>query len=158
VAPTTTSAAGLPVRQPRAKVQPAVEEEVIAPAEQERAVEPEPVVEETPAAALTSESAWQSPADEGWQAAQALLNKTPESKTAAGLPKRTPKAQLVPGSAAPKPQGTTQTAQRPPLPPRTADAVRGRMSSLQSGVRRGRHALIEAYAGDQSSRQNEEQE
>ncbi|RAS64188.1 signal transduction histidine kinase [Lentzea atacamensis] len=158
VAPTTTSAAGLPVRKPRAKVQPAVEEEVIAPAEQERVVEPEPVVEETPAAAPTSESAWQSPADEGWQAAQALLNKTPESKTAAGLPKRTPKAQLVPGSAAPKPQAVTQTAQRPPLPPRSADAVRGRMSSLQSGVRRGRHALIEAYAGDQSSRQNEEQE
>ncbi|MCP2200128.1 sensor histidine kinase [Lentzea flava] len=158
VAPTTTSAAGLPVRQPRSRVKPAVEEEVIAPAEQERVVEPEPVVEETPAAAPTSESAWQSPADEGWQAAQALLNKTPESKTAAGLPKRTPKAQLVPGSAAPKPQAVTQTAQRPPLPPRSADAVRGRMSSLQSGVRRGRHALIEAYAGDQSSRQNEEQE
>jgi signal transduction histidine kinase len=157
VAP-TTSAAGLPVRQPRAKVQQAAEEAVIAPAEQERVVEPEPVVEETPAAAPTSESAWQSPADEGWHAAQALLNKKPESKTTAGLPKRTPKAQLVPGSAAPKPQGTTQTAQRPPLPPRTADAVRGRMSSLQSGVRRGRHALIEAYAGDQSSRQNEEQE
>lgn len=158
VAPTTTSAAGLPVRQPRAKVQPAVEEPVTAPAEQERVVEPEPVVEETPAAALTSESAWQSPADEGWQAAQALLNKAPESKTSAGLPKRTPKAQLVPGSAAPKPQSLTQTAQRPPLPPRSADAVRGRMSSLQSGVRKGRHALIEAYAGDQSSRQNEEQE
>ncbi len=157
VAP-TTSAAGLPVRKPRAKVQPVAEEAVVAPAEQERVVEPEPVVEETPAAAPTSESAWQSPADEGWQAAQALLNKTPESKTAAGLPKRTPKAQLVPGSAAPKPQAVSQTAQRPPLPPRSADAVRGRMSSLQSGVRRGRHALIEAYAGDQSSRQNEEQE
>lgn len=158
VAPTTTSAAGLPVRQPRAKVQPAPEEAVPAPAEQERVVEPEPVVGETPAAALTSESAWQSPADEGWQAAQALLNKAPEAKTTAGLPKRTPKAQLVPGSAAPKPQSLTQTAQRPPLPPRSADAVRGRMSSLQSGVRKGRHALIEAYAGDQSSRQNEEQE
>ncbi|SDO86272.1 sensor histidine kinase [Lentzea jiangxiensis] len=158
VAPTTTSAAGLPVRQPRAKIQKAAEEEVIAPAEQERVVEPEPVVEETPAAALTSESAWQSPADEGWHAAQALLNKTPETKTTAGLPKRTPKAQLVPGSAAPKPQSLSQTAQRPPLPPRSADVVRGRMSSLQSGVKRGRHALIEAYAGDQSSRQNEEQE
>ncbi|MEU3648930.1 nitrate- and nitrite sensing domain-containing protein [Lentzea sp. NPDC034063] len=157
VAPTTTSAAGLPVRTPRSKVQP-VAEEVPAPAEQERVVEPEPVVEETPAAAATSESAWQSPADEGWHAAQALLNKTPETKTTAGLPKRTPKAQLVPGSAAPKPQSLTSTAQRPPLPPRTADAVRGRMSSLQSGVKRGRHALIEAYAGDQSSRQNEEQE
>ncbi|MET9232305.1 nitrate- and nitrite sensing domain-containing protein [Lentzea sp. NPDC003310] len=157
VAPTTTSAAGLPVRTPRSKIQPAVEE-VPAPAEQERVVEPEPVVEETPAAAPTSESAWQSPADEGWHAAQALLNRTPETKTTAGLPKRTPKAQLVPGSAAPKPQSLTSTAQRPPLPPRTADAVRGRMSSLQSGVKRGRHALIEAYAGDQSSRQNEEQE
>ncbi|MDX8143563.1 nitrate- and nitrite sensing domain-containing protein [Lentzea sp. BCCO 10_0061] len=157
VAPTTTSAAGLPVRTPRSKVQP-VAEEVPAPAEQERVVEPEPVVEETPAAAATSESAWQSPADEGWHAAQALLNKTPETKTTAGLPKRTPKAQLVPGSAAPKPQSLSSTAQRPPLPPRTADAVRGRMSSLQSGVKRGRHALIEAYAGDQSSRQNEEQE
>ncbi|WP_285642763.1 nitrate- and nitrite sensing domain-containing protein [Lentzea sp. NBRC 102530] len=157
VAPTTTSAAGLPVRTPRSKIQPAAEE-VPAPAEQERVVEPEPVVEETPAAASTSESAWQSPADEGWHAAQALLNKTPETKTTAGLPKRTPKAQLVPGSAAPKPQSLTSTAQRPPLPPRTADAVRGRMSSLQSGVKRGRHALIEAYAGDQSSRQNEEQE
>lgn len=158
VAPTTTSAAGLPVRPPRAKVQPVVEEPVTAPAEQERVVEPEPVVEETPAAAPTSESAWQSPADEGWHAAQALLNKAPETKTTAGLPKRTPKAQLVPGSAAPKPQSLSQTAQRPPLPPRSADAVRGRMSSLQSGVKRGRHALIEAYAGDQSSRQNEEQE
>ncbi|WP_439662984.1 nitrate- and nitrite sensing domain-containing protein [Lentzea sp. HUAS TT2] len=157
VAPTTTSAAGLPVRTPRSKIQPAAEE-VPAPAEQERVVEPEPVVEETPAAAPTSESAWQSPADEGWHAAQALLNKTPETKTTAGLPKRTPKAQLVPGSAAPKTQSLTSTAQRPPLPPRTADAVRGRMSSLQSGVKRGRHALIEAYAGDQSSRQNEEQE
>ncbi|MFI6101810.1 nitrate- and nitrite sensing domain-containing protein [Lentzea sp. NPDC051213] len=158
VAPTTTSAAGLPVRPPRARVKPAVEEPVTAPAEQERVVEPEPVVEETPAAAPTSESAWQSPADEGWHAAQALLNKAPESKTTAGLPKRTPKAQLVPGSAAMKSQSGTQTAQRPPLPPRSADAVRGRMSSLQSGVKRGRHALIEAYAGDQSSRQNEEQE
>ncbi|WP_229905398.1 nitrate- and nitrite sensing domain-containing protein [Lentzea cavernae] len=157
VAPTTTSAAGLPVRTPRSKVQPAVEE-VPAPAEQERVVEPEPVVEETPAAAPTSESAWQSPADEGWHAAQALLNKAPETKTTAGLPKRTPKAQLVPGSAAPKQPSLSTTAQRPPLPPRTADAVRGRMSSLQSGVKRGRHALIEAYAGDQSSRQNEEQE
>ncbi|SEQ25019.1 Signal transduction histidine kinase [Lentzea xinjiangensis] len=158
VTPTTTSAAGLPVRQPRAKVKQAVEEAATVPAEQERVVDPEPVVEETPAAAPTSESAWQSPADEGWHAAQALLNKTPETKTTAGLPKRTPKAQLVPGSAAPKPQSLTQTAQRPPLPPRSADAVRGRMSSLQSGVKRGRHALIEAYAGDQSSRQNEEQE
>ncbi|WP_235921707.1 nitrate- and nitrite sensing domain-containing protein [Lentzea tibetensis] len=164
VAPTTSSA-GLPVRKPRKQTEPAVEE-TPQPAEQEPvvetpSVEPEPVADETTdtsVAHTASESAWQSPADEGWQAARELLNKAPESKTAAGLPKRTPKAQLVPGSAAPKPSAAEQQTQRPPLPPRTADAVRGRMSSLQNGVRRGRHALIDAYAGDQSSRQNEEQE
>ena len=112
------------------------------------------------------QTAWTSPGDEGWQAAQALLN-TPaeETKTTAGLPKRVPKAHLVPGSAQPRQsaeQAAEQSASAPPLPPRTADAVRGRMSSFQQGVRRGRHALIEAYAGDQSgpevSRQDEEQE
>jgi signal transduction histidine kinase len=131
--------------------------------------EPEPVAKAAPAAETvdepapqmqaepTADSAWQSPADEGWQAAQALLNKAPEAKTQAGLPKRVPKAQLVPGTAAPK-IPSAQQAQRPPLPPRSPDAIRGRMSSLQQGVRRGRHALIDAYAGDQSSRQDEEQE
>ncbi|WP_428829926.1 nitrate- and nitrite sensing domain-containing protein [Saccharothrix syringae] len=124
-------------------------------AEVSRVTEPEPVAEPEPAA----EQVWQSPADEGWQAARALLSKAPETTTQAGLPKRVPKAQLVPGSAAPRPQEAPERqAQRPPLPPRSADAIRGRMSSLQQGVRRGRHALIDAYAGDMSSRQDEEQE
>ncbi|XVV04348.1 nitrate- and nitrite sensing domain-containing protein [Actinosynnema sp. CA-248983] len=127
-------------------------------AEVPRVTEPEPVVEPEPAA--SAESVWQSPADEGWQAAQALLSKAPETTTQAGLPKRVPKAQLVPGSAAPRTNQSAerQPQQRPPLPPRSADAIRGRMSSLQQGVRRGRHALIDAYAGDMSSRQDEEQE
>jgi signal transduction histidine kinase len=110
---------------------------------------------------------WTSPGDDGWLAAQALLEeKTPDTTTNAGLPKRVPKAHLVPGSAAPRHEAKETTGAAtpapPPLPPRTADAVRGRMSSFQQGVRRGRHALIEAYAGDQSgseqSRQDEEQE
>lgn len=109
---------------------------------------------------------WTSPGDDGWLAAQALLeDKAPDTTTNAGLPKRVPKQHLVPGSAAPRHEAkerTGDTPAPPPLPPRTADAVRGRMSSFQQGVRRGRHALIEAYAGDQSgseqSRQDEEQE
>jgi signal transduction histidine kinase len=106
-------------------------------------------------------SAWVSPGDEGWEAARALLDSAGEDPlTTAGLPKRVPKAHLVPGSAAPRPDSSDQPT-HPPLPPRSADAVRGRMSSFQQGVRRGRHALIEAYAGDQSgsdeSRQDEEQ-
>jgi hypothetical protein len=129
---------------------------VAAPTEQVvEAPEPEP----TP---------WTSPGDDGWLAARALLEeKTPDTTTNAGLPKRVPKAHLVPGSAAPrheaKEPGHGDTGPSgPPLPPRSADAVRGRMSSFQQGVRRGRHALIDAYAGDQPgsehSRTDEEQE
>ena len=121
------------------------------------APEAPPAVEPTP---------WTSPGDDGWLAAQALLeDKTPDTTTNAGLPKRVPKAHLVPGSAAPRHEAKESAGEAPagpPLPPRTADAVRGRMSSFQQGVRRGRHALIDAYAGDQSgseqSRQDEEQE
>lgn len=122
---------------------------------------------------------WQSQADEGWQAAQALLAPVADV-TSAGLPKRVPKAHLVPGSARPRhdadaaPFGAGEggsTGQmagdlvgagaggrggrmaggaRPTLPPRSADAVRGRMSSFQKGLRRGRHALVEGYSGEAS--------
>ncbi|WP_223199555.1 sensor histidine kinase [Solihabitans fulvus] len=151
-----------PREEPLAAVQPQVEPQVA----EQPVVEAEPVAEDLPAApspksmADDRRDAWQSPGDEGWQAAQALLNSTPEVVTTAGLPKRVPKAHLVPGSAAPA-KSQTQASPRTPLPPRSPDAVRGRMSSLQQGVRRGRHALIDAHAGDQpssSSRQDEEQE
>ena len=117
--------------------------------------------QETTAEASTS--VWSSPGDEGWQAAQALLETTPESETTAGLPKRVPKAHLMPGSAAPRHAADgAETPAAPPLPPRSAEAVRGRMTSFQQGVRRGRHAFVEARAGDQSesedSRRDEEQE
>jgi hypothetical protein len=109
---------------------------------------------------------WTSPGDEGWQAAEALLSTTAEKPTTtAGLPKRVPKEHLVPGSAAPRTQEqTTTTGQRAALslPPRSADAIRGRMSSFQQGVRRGRHTLIDAFSGDtsgaQGNRQDQEQE
>jgi hypothetical protein len=113
--------------------------------------EPAPAPEPAPAGPSATEIAaaahagWETPADEGWQLAEALLAPVSET-TGAGLPKRVPKAHLVPGSAAARP-GNTQQSEAPPLPPRSADAVRGRMSSFQRGVRRGRHALIEAYSG-----------
>jgi hypothetical protein len=121
--------------------------------------EPVPAAEEY---ADAEPEPWTSPGDEGWQAARALLESTEEDAlTSAGLPKRVPKAHLVPGSAAPRHEAADEPSSLV-LPPRSAEAVRGRMSSFQQGVRRGRHALIEAYAGDQSgsdeSRQDEEQE
>ncbi|MGX7825549.1 nitrate- and nitrite sensing domain-containing protein [Actinokineospora sp. 24-640] len=125
---------------------------------------------ETQAAEIQAEddraAAWTSPGDDGWRRARALLDTPPENtSTTAGLPKRVPKQHLVPGSAAPRESTASSTDEHPlipALPPRTADAIRGRMSSFQQGVRRGRHALIDAYAGDQNgsdeSRRDEEQE
>jgi signal transduction histidine kinase len=45
-------------------------------------------------------SDWSSPADSGWRAAQALANPAHEGQTTAGLPRRTPRANLVPGRRA----------------------------------------------------------
>ncbi|SHE79105.1 sensor histidine kinase [Streptoalloteichus hindustanus] len=102
--------------------------------------------------------------DEGWAAAKALLNQSTDEVTSAGLPKRVPKAHLVPGSAAPKQQQQPSTPLLP-TPPRSADAVRGRLSSFQHGLRRGRHRLDDpsAPAGGETpspsqSRHDEEQE
>ncbi|MEW1841509.1 hypothetical protein AB0392_26520 [Nonomuraea angiospora] len=60
--------------------------------------------------------------------------------TAAGLPKRTPKANLVPGTA--NQQAQPQQPQRQaPMPPVSADRMRSRMASYQQGVRRGRQEV-----------------
>ncbi|MFD0888082.1 hypothetical protein ACFQ08_26380, partial [Streptosporangium algeriense] len=56
--------------------------------------------------------------------------------TGAGLPKRVPKANLVPGTAAPGSAAAPQTpAFRPSVSP---EAVRNRLASFQQGVRQGR--------------------
>jgi signal transduction histidine kinase len=58
---------------------------------------PEPSVPASAAAAAPAD--WTSPADEGWRAAQALSNPARDGVTQAGLPRRTPRANLVPGRA-----------------------------------------------------------
>jgi hypothetical protein len=83
-------------------------------------------------------STWTSPADEGWQAAAAAAEPSSSGVTTAGLPKRVPKANLVPGTAAAEPSA--------PAPARSASATRDRFSSFQRGVREGR-----AAAGTDSS-------
>ncbi|GAA1605272.1 nitrate- and nitrite sensing domain-containing protein [Catellatospora bangladeshensis] len=76
---------------------------------------------------------WQTAADDGWAAASAVAaaNSAPAASesTAAGLPRRTPMAQLVPGGVE---KGTT-TVQR-----RTPEGVRGLLSAYHRGVQRGR--------------------
>jgi len=75
-----------------------------------------------------------SPADEGWKAAQAVASPEAGETTGAGLPKRVPRANLVPGSVG---SGGGQEPEAE-APVRSPDAVRNRMASFQRGVREGR--------------------
>jgi hypothetical protein len=82
---------------------------------------------------------WSSPADEGWQAAEVVESPTSGGLTAAGLPRRVPQANLVPGSAA----GDDEPGRVSSMV-RSAAATRQRMASFQRGSRQGREALRSA--------------
>ncbi len=88
--------------------------------------------------AAQTASTWTSPADEGWRAAQVVAAPAAGETTHAGLPKRIPRANLVPGSVGGSGQDTEETVSAAPA--RTADDIRSRMSSFQRGVREGRAA------------------
>jgi len=71
-------------------------------------------------------------ADVGWHAAAAAGSPATGGTTTAGLPKRVPQANLVPGTAAPDPAAA--------VPARSAAATRDRFASFQRGIREGRAA------------------
>ena len=86
------------------------------------------------AAASTAAQAWSSPADEGYRAARVAATPESDETTTAGLPKRTPRANLVPGSV-----GNSAGAETESTPPaRSAETIRSRMASFQRGVRDAR--------------------
>ena len=95
---------------------------------------PEPA-QGVPAGQAAAQSSWTSPADEGWRAAQALATPSAGDTTQAGLPKRVPRANLVPGSV-----GGGGGEAEADAPARSPDAARSRMASFQRGVREGRAA------------------
>ncbi|MEU9831212.1 nitrate- and nitrite sensing domain-containing protein [Streptosporangium sp. NPDC048047] len=103
----------------------------------------EPVLTEP----VTAGGGWHSPADAGWQAARAASEPALGGLTAAGLPKRTPKANLVPGAA------TSTPAPAAPMAPVSAERVRNRLSSFQQGIRRGRAELYEDTAGNTADKE-----
>jgi hypothetical protein len=74
-------------------------------------------------------STWQTAADDGWRAATAAAEVPISETTSAGLPKRTPMAQLVPGGV----DKGEKAVQR-----RTPEGVRGLLSAYHRGVQRGR--------------------
>jgi hypothetical protein len=99
---------------------------------------PQGIREAQPQAAAEP-SAWTSPADEGWRAAQAVAAPAAGDTTQAGLPRRVPRANLVPGSVGNGGgQGSQETETEAPV--RSPDVARSRMASFQRGVREGRAA------------------
>jgi hypothetical protein len=87
------------------------------------------------AAPVAAGQTWSSPADEGYRAARVAAEPASDETTTAGLPKRTPRANLVPGSVGGG-SGGDETDSAPPA--RSAETIRSRMASFQRGVRDAR--------------------
>ncbi|MFG1703738.1 nitrate- and nitrite sensing domain-containing protein [Nonomuraea sp. M3C6] len=82
---------------------------------------------------------WSSPqADAGWSAAEAAATPVNDGATASGLPKRVPKANLVPGTA-----DTTSTPKGvAPIPRVSPEQARDRLASFQQGFRAARDDIF----------------
>jgi signal transduction histidine kinase len=93
--------------------------------------------EEAPDAADNGTGAmpqWESAGDEGWRAAKGAAAPSAGGLTSAGLPRRVPQANIVPGSASARAAASTN-------PALSAETARSRMASFQQGVRRARAAI-----------------
>jgi signal transduction histidine kinase len=95
--------------------------------------------------AMDDEYGWRSAGDDGWRAATAAAQPQPAGTTPAGLPRRTPAAQLVPGAVAAEPS----VGRRDP------DEVRGVLAAYHRGVRRGRGGGEAQSSGHQRSANEE---
>ncbi|WP_158578915.1 sensor histidine kinase [Spongiactinospora rosea] len=96
---------------------------------------------------------WTSPADAGYKAAEQVAGGPALGGiTHAGLPKRVPKANLVPGAVTAGPQSVPVPAALPaPVPrrpPVSPEAVRDRLAGFQQGVRQARAASRGEPAGE----------
>jgi hypothetical protein len=89
-----------------------------------------PTMTSPPMPPAQTRGSWQTAADEGWRAARTAAEAPVRTQTRTGLPKRVPRAQLVPGSVA--------TENPPTEVQRSPDGVRGLLSAYHRGVQRGR--------------------
>lgn len=94
----------------------------------------------------TGPNRWSSPADEGWNAAETVDSPAAGAPTAAGLPRRLPNANLVPGAI---PSTSTETV----VPNRSPAAARDRLAGFQRGISEARAAVGEpaSPAGEDES-------
>jgi hypothetical protein len=89
---------------------------------------------------MPGDESWRTAADDGWRAASRVADFAVQERTPAGLPKRQPMAQLVPGGVE---KGPSTAAQR-----RSPEAVRGLLSAYHRGVQRGREQTPDDQPGD----------
>lgn len=104
--------------------------------------EDKPAPEEEPAASAElppeERRSWDFASDENFRTVQERTKAEPTAFTEAGLPRRRRGEQLLPGSATPPAALPAPAPARPDLPVRDPADVRGRLSSFQQGVNRGR--------------------
>jgi signal transduction histidine kinase len=87
---------------------------------------------------------WASPGDDGWRAAETVLSPAVGGITPSGLPRRTPRANLVPGSAGERDERTVT----PVRPADSAELMSSRLAGFQRGSRRARAAVSDAQPPD----------
>jgi hypothetical protein len=147
--PAPKSVVDVPAAEPEA---PSLEEPSTVNGLPKRQRSPEPVAKtEVPTAvpravADFAESDWGSAADEGWRAAGALDTGEPAQTTENGLPKRVPKARLVPGSS-PKASSPVPQLATAGVSGRSAERLRQRFATYQKGVQMGRESLFDSSVG-----------
>ena len=95
--------------------------------------------------AAVAGAGWGTAADSGWDAAKTVLAPASSGVTTSGLPVRTPRANLVPGTAGRPLSGGADPAGPADLGgaagmTRSADAIRNRLAGFQQGASRGRAA------------------
>jgi hypothetical protein len=108
---------------------------------------PAPAPGETADLGATSE--WVFGSDDNWRTVQSVASTAPSTFTPAGLPRRRAGEQLLPGSAGVPAASTGPKAERDP------DDVRGRLSSFQQGIRRGRHRTAQSTEANQETLEGE---
>jgi signal transduction histidine kinase len=98
---------------------------------------------------LGSTAEWTFDSDDDWRTVQATAKTAPSTFTSAGLPRRRRGEQLLPGSAG------APAAPSGPRPQRDPDDVRGRLSSFQQGIQRGRHRTAQPTEANQETLEGE---
>ncbi|GAA1070257.1 hypothetical protein GCM10009665_78170 [Kitasatospora nipponensis] len=88
-----------------------------------------------------SDAPWRPSAnDERWRRAEQVREPSSDGVTLSGLPRRTPQANLVSGTAEAAPLTGPQVSRAP-------EEVRGRLTNLRRGIQQGRRAGAEATQG-----------